>query len=99
MRPGLTRYAASAVSMVTPARVQPCSGKTRIRPFALCTTFGRAASAAQAAKARSSASSSADGSNQAAGPSAAASAISLTLPWPRAQLSTVDTPSGAPPRA
>ncbi len=83
--------------MVTPATLQPCSGKTRMAPLALCMTLGRSGSEIHAAQARSSASSSSLGSNQAAAPPVAARATSLTFPVPSAQLSTVATPRGSVP--
>ena len=96
-RPGLTRYAASAVSMVTPSTVQPCSAKTRIDVLRVVQDLGPPGSASHAANAFSSASSSWVGSNQAAAPPAPASATSVTDPAPSAQVSTVARPRAASP--
>ena len=84
------------MSMETPSTLQPCSAKTRISGLGVVQRpWGGPASAIQAAKAslvglvqlRR-------GRTRRRGPSAVASATSVTLPLPSVQTSTVATPSG-----
>ena len=90
---GLTRYAASWVSLVSPASVQPRAPSASIGPLASCMALGRAASSSQAPRAASPSGVRVCRSIHAALPSGAATATPLASPVPRAHVPATDSPA------
>ena len=93
---GLTRYAASAVSLTSPSSCQPRAASASSGPLASCMTLGALGSASQAPSAASSSGVTVAASTQAAEPSAAARATERTSPVPDLQVPCTVTPTRSP---